>query len=48
MCFPVKFAKCLRAPFLENTSGRLLQVIAKAPLGSCKTGTIELSAAKLV
>ena len=24
MCFPVNFAKFLRIPFLENTSGRLL------------------------
>ena len=24
MCFPVKFAKLLRTPFLQNTSGRLL------------------------
>ena len=23
-CFPVKFAKFLRAPFLQNASGRLL------------------------
>ena len=23
-CFPVNFAKFLRAPFLQNTSGRLL------------------------
>ena len=23
-CFPVRFAKFLRAPFLQNTSGRLL------------------------
>ena len=23
-CFLVKFAKCLRTPFLQNTSGRLL------------------------
>ena len=24
-CFPVNFKKFLRAPFLQNTSGRLLQ-----------------------
>ena len=24
-CFPVNFANCLKAPFLQNTSGRLLQ-----------------------
>ena len=24
-CFPVNFAKFLRTPFLQNTSGRLLQ-----------------------
>ena len=23
-CFPVKFAKCLRTPFIQNTSGRVL------------------------
>ena len=27
-CFPVKFAKFLRTPFLQNTSGRLLLIIA--------------------
>ena len=26
-CFPVNFAKFLRTPFLQNTSGRLLLVI---------------------
>ena len=24
MCFPVNFAKFLRTPFLQNTSGRLI------------------------
>ena len=28
-CFPVNFAKFLRTPFLQNTSGRLLLQIAE-------------------
>ena len=28
-CFPVNFAKFLRTPFLENTSGRLLLSIRR-------------------
>ena len=27
MCFPVNFVKFLRAPFLQNTSGRLLLLL---------------------
>ena len=27
--FPMNFVKCLRTPFLQNTSGRLLLSIAK-------------------
>ena len=27
-CFPLNYAKCLKAPFLQNTSGRLLLGIA--------------------
>ena len=27
MCFPVNFVKFLRAPFLQNTFGRLLSII---------------------
>ena len=30
-CFPVNFAKLLRAPFLQNTSGRLLLRIFSVP-----------------
>ena len=32
-CFPVNFAKFLRTPFLQNTSGRLLLVFAKTVHG---------------
>ena len=28
-CFPVNFAKSLRTPFLQNTSGRLLLYVTK-------------------
>ena len=28
-CFPVRFSKFLRTPFLQNTSGRLLLVFAE-------------------
>ena len=31
-CFPVNFAKFLRTPFLQNTSGRLLLNLTKARL----------------
>ena len=43
---------CVFLWIFQNVSERLFYrtplVIAKAPLGSCKTGAIELSAAKLV
>ena len=31
-CFPVNFAKFLRTPFLQNTSGQLLQTITSIAL----------------
>ena len=34
-CFPVNFAKFLRTPFLQNTSGRLLILIDKTYSHSC-------------
>ena len=36
-CFPVNFAKSLRTPFLQNTSGRLLLVISYCIV---KNGTV--------
>ena len=44
-CFPVNFAKFLRAPFLQNTSGRLLlhQFRSReAAFGSCKCGRSQM------
>ena len=37
-CFPVNFAKFLRTPFLQNTSGRLLLVFPKELLVKYFTG----------
>ena len=28
-CFPVSFVKCLRTPFFQNTSGRLLLLLLR-------------------
>ena len=38
-CFPVNFAKFLRTPFVQNTSGRLLlkPLIVHLILGCCFT-----------
>ena len=41
-CFPVNFAKFLRTPFLQNTSGRLL-LILKQPLIHTKMFSLMLN-----
>ena len=39
-CFTVSFTKCLRAPFLQETSGRLLLNITTFALGSVTEKTL--------
>ena len=45
MCFPVNFAKYLRTPILQNTSGRLLlyfeEIKRRATTEPCQTFMME-------
>ena len=41
-CFPVNFAKFLRTPFLQNTSGRLLMTCNKNIYGEPKRHNLRL------
>ena len=43
MYFPVNFAKLLRAPFSQNTSGRLLQFELNSKSEYSETQTIKYS-----
>ena len=43
-CFPVNFAKCLRTPFLQNSSGRLLLRLGKSSkMGKDERALISVS-----